>query len=385
MNAISASASLLLALTVLEPLAAQPGRYANEVFEFVDVQTDIAYGSAFNDATGVQETLLLDLYRPLGDTETSRPAVVLAHEGGFLIGDKSQVEFAVIGKDLASRGYVAVSINYRLGVEPVTPAIVNAASHDVLAAVRWLRSQESALGIDVDRIACFGASAGGVASMTSQYDNDLGEGSSGNPGFSSDAQAVVELWAAFSSFELDPGEVPFAIVHGTADQLVPFQFALDLSAKAALVGIPSELHTVQGGPHSAWDFYLPTYHLEVVGFLYEQLELGALAGLSAQPGFASPGSVTFESFGTAGDTVALLLGTASGSLPIPGFGTLCIGPVDSLVSVGLSTLPAQPRLSDTAFSLSLPAGLGGMTFHWQALQLEPGGLGLLTNCVQTTL
>ena len=71
----------LAACTVPEPPGAAPLRYRDQAFSKVAVTSDIQYGSA-PDLNGNPQVLTLDLYQPVGDTNTSRPAVIWAHPGG---------------------------------------------------------------------------------------------------------------------------------------------------------------------------------------------------------------------------------------------------------------------------------------------------------------
>ena len=102
------------------------------------------------------EVLALDAYLPVTES-ADRPAVVLVHGGGWQQGDRSIL--AQQGKQLASLGYVAFSVNYRLAPEHTYPAAVD----DVQAAVEWLRAPKRVkkYGIDPDRIGALGTSAGG--------------------------------------------------------------------------------------------------------------------------------------------------------------------------------------------------------------------------------
>ena len=79
----------------------------------VNVTQNVQYGigAVVGNAQGIP--LLLDLYEPVGvTTEGALPAVVFVHGGAFVSGGKS--EFSGLGRRMAARGYVAVSINYRL-------------------------------------------------------------------------------------------------------------------------------------------------------------------------------------------------------------------------------------------------------------------------------
>ena len=73
------------------------------------------------------------------------PAVVCIHGGGFRAGTRDG--FNSLCVQLAERGYVAVTVSYRLAPKYQFPAAV----HDVKAAVRWLRANADKYQIDADR------------------------------------------------------------------------------------------------------------------------------------------------------------------------------------------------------------------------------------------
>jgi acetyl esterase/lipase len=86
--------------------------------------------------------------------------VVLVHGGGWNAGYRS--EFVPMALQLVQRGYAAATISYRLTGEAPYPAAVD----DVRAAVRWVRMHATAYGIDPQRIALAGGSAGAqIASL----------------------------------------------------------------------------------------------------------------------------------------------------------------------------------------------------------------------------
>ena len=149
----------------------------------IGIQLDVVY------AVIGDRKLTADLFVPRGKPKRPRPAVLVVHGGGWLKGDKAK--FHNISVALARRGYVAVAISYRLGGEAKFPAAV----HDCNAATRWLRSSAKQYGIDPNRIAAVGGSAGGhlVGLMAAAAHVAELQGEGGHPGVSSGLQAAVVL------------------------------------------------------------------------------------------------------------------------------------------------------------------------------------------------
>lgn len=364
-------------------LAAQTARYRDPVFTNVDRQLDVVYGSAVNRYTNQPETLRLDLYTPRGDTAAGRPAIVVVHGGGFRSGDKATSPFRQQCNDFAMRGFIAISINYRLrpSNQPLVRQNAIDAAHDMKAAVRWLRRNAAQLKLDPNRIGCTGSSAGAITCLEAAY--VPGEGSSGNPGYSSAVHAVVDLWGFLWDLnQLEKGEPPVQIIHGTNDRTVPYSRALELQKRATAVGVPVELHPIQNGGHAPWSTYFQGYHVQhVVPFFYERLRLAQVSGLAARPGWRSPGQLTVDSFGVAKDNVVLLVAAGPASIPLPPLGTFCLDPATTW-TVAVAPLAATPRLPVRSFTFQVPAGLRG-TLHWQALHVGGATPRVLTNCVAT--
>jgi acetyl esterase/lipase len=134
--------------------------------------------------------LQLDLWRPK-DEQRTLPAIMCIHGGGWFKGERGNM--ANLAQALAARGYVAVTISYRLSGEAKFPAAIQ----DAKAAVRWLRANAAAYGVRADRIGVTGLSAGGhLAALlaTSGGIKDL-EGDGGNAEQSSAVQACVAMGA----------------------------------------------------------------------------------------------------------------------------------------------------------------------------------------------
>ena len=149
----------------------------------------------------------LDLYLPPG---TARPLIIYVHGGAFRAGDKSQG----VPLEYLAQGYAVASVNYRLSGDAFFPAQIE----DCKAAVRWLRANAAKYGLDPDRFAAFGTSAGGhlVAMLGTAGDErafDVGM----NGGVSSRVQAVVDFFGPTDFLQMDAHRLPSGQVHDSAD------------------------------------------------------------------------------------------------------------------------------------------------------------------------
>ncbi|MDZ4744458.1 MAG: carboxylesterase family protein [bacterium] len=253
-------------------------RFFDEVFSEVDVTRDIKYGNAL-DYVGVSTDLVLDVYAPVGDTRPLRPLIIMVHGGGFTGGGKAGESMQTWGTDLAKRGFVAVSIEYRLGTtskleaKPMWEASLRA-GQDVRASVRFMRSMAVTYGIDTSMIFLVGTSAGGFAIMQASVLQDdeipayvdpavgTAEGTSGTPGVSSRVHALVVCWGAVTdTMNIDAGDPPIIAIHGTDDKTVPylcgpskFGFelcgAVPLTNRAQNLGIYNAMQLFEGAGHT---------------------------------------------------------------------------------------------------------------------------------------
>jgi acetyl esterase/lipase len=252
-------------------------RFLDTVFTVATTQTGIQYGASVPFGGTSATPLLLDLYAPAGDPASARPVLVWIHGGGFVSGTRTDGRIPRLAQALALRGYVSVSISYRLR----SPAAFNAdpisairdAVHDARAAVRWVRASSGALRLDPARIAFAGSSAGGVTALFGAYEETWGEGASGNPGFSSEVRVVVDFWGMLpdgADSVMQAGEPPLLIFHGTEDATVPYAEAEQLVARAVQVGIPHRFVTLAGQGHAAWN-NVSLFETEMSSFLYQHL------------------------------------------------------------------------------------------------------------------
>lgn len=114
--------------------------------------------------------LAIRIYRPAGTDSGSAPVVVFFHGGGFVAGDLDTHD-GTARMHAGDVGAVVVSVDYRLAPEHPFPAAVE----DALAATEWVAAHAAELGVDPNRLAVAGDSAGGnLAAVVSQLARDAG-------------------------------------------------------------------------------------------------------------------------------------------------------------------------------------------------------------------
>ena len=133
--------------------------------------------------------LHLDLFYPKESKHEKIPAVVLIHGGGWRSGDRSLV--IPMAQRLASVGFVATAVEYRLSIEALYPA----ALYDIKSAIRWVRANSSKYGIDTNKVAVYGCSAGGhLAALVGTTNDEVKfEGTEGNNNYPSYVRAIVDI------------------------------------------------------------------------------------------------------------------------------------------------------------------------------------------------
>lgn len=214
----------------------------------------------------------LDLYLPNGPERKDRAAVVFIHGGGFTGGDKAEYRSSSVSADLARAGYVVVSCNYVLGPKTkdgVWPQNIA----DCREAVRWMRTHAKALGVNPEKIAVAGGSAGGyLALMVGLSDDKTGPGGNSQALVSAKVAAVIDMYGVvnFSKHgkgdvpgvsvaeqaaylpenQCDPKDPPVLILHGTADTTVDLQQSKDLAAALVKAKVPHQFVVVEGAAHT---------------------------------------------------------------------------------------------------------------------------------------
>ena len=238
----------------------------------VTIEEGVVFG------TGGGRELRCDVFTPPGGPRRA-PGVLLLHGGGWRSGDRSQLRgYGIL---LGREGYVCVASEYRLAPDHHWPAHI----HDVKAALRWMHANADRIGIDPERIAVSGNSAGAHLALmlaATPGDPEL-EGEGGNPGVPTDVAAVVAIYPPTDLTHLvgtDPqsddavrtflgpaatdettrraspiayaraGFPPTLLIHGTADRVVSHRESLRMYEALEQAGVPVELHLYAGQPHA---------------------------------------------------------------------------------------------------------------------------------------
>ena len=173
-------------------------------------------------------TLEMDIYTPVGDDTAERPLLLMMHGGSFLFGNKEEPGQTGWCQYFASLGYVAVSINYRLGFHARKKEFREAelrALEDADAALEYLLGRED-LRIDRNRVFAAGTSAGAMTALNLAFrlygDRPMEEVSPRLPaGFH--IRAVANLWGSVHDLSvLENARAPILSFQSTADPVMPY-------------------------------------------------------------------------------------------------------------------------------------------------------------------
>ena len=166
-----------------EEMPASPEKKDKKVKPPLEIPKDIPHELDVSYLEGDRKEKA-DLYLPMNVPAGQKaPALILIHGGGFNDGDKRRYREINFGTNAAKRGYLAMSINYKLRKtkgQVTWPQCI----YDVKEAVRWLKLNADKYQIDPERIGALGGSAGGnlafMLATTGPEDGFEGEGTRTN-------------------------------------------------------------------------------------------------------------------------------------------------------------------------------------------------------------
>lgn len=248
----------------------------------IERRSTVPYGRAGDTA------LLMDVWLPPPAVPRPVPAALCIHGGGWEGGSRTAEYWVNIATRLAREGFAVFSIDYRLVKRPAPGGRAEnawpAAYDDCQRAVRFLRRHAADYGIDPDRMAAIGDSAGGhlvsLLGTTDTRDNSDPELAA----FSSRVNAVVDIFgpadltvplpdinifgitpreladnftgpdpaakrAASPRFHIDDRTPPVLILHGTDDAVVPISQSREFHRALTAAGRDATLVELPGAGH----------------------------------------------------------------------------------------------------------------------------------------
>lgn len=239
----------------------------------------------FHYATHQGEELYLDRYMVEDQTTEPRPCMIFAFGGGFVRGERDHEYYKIYFDELAKRGIVAVSIDYRLGLSQLPKRrgiramislmdnAVNIAVEDIYAATNYVLANAEAWGVDTSKIMLSGSSAGAITALQAEWLRCNGaKCAEVLPKDFRYAGIVSCAGAIFSTkgkprFKSEPA--PMLLFHGTSDSNVPYDHASVFG-----IGFYGSKHITEeldklGTPYLFYSAVYDTHTLAVTPLIYE--------------------------------------------------------------------------------------------------------------------
>ena len=199
------------------------------------------------------------------DAARRHPAIVFFFGGGWRTGQVTQ--FVPQARHLASRGMVAIVADYRVAARHQTTPFDAIA--DAKSAIRWVRTHAAELGVDPNRLAAGGGSAGGhiaVSAAVLDAVDDAGTDTRVSPKPEAlvlfnpvvDTSAIVQFGNrardASPLLHVTAALPPTLIMHGEADTTVPFSSVVQFCEKARSLGARCQVAGYAGASHGFFNF-----------------------------------------------------------------------------------------------------------------------------------
>ena len=244
--------------------------------------------------------LALDIYMP--ESAENPPLVVYVHGGAWQFGTKN----SVLPLQFVENGFALASIDFRQSDQAQFPAQI----HDIKAAVRFLRANANAYGVNASKIAIAGNSSGahlatlvGVTNGYAELEGHLGD----YLNTSSNVQAILSYFGAYDLssilgqsttfglvvrvpalqlllggqpeeksdlaqlaspvFHVEASDPPLLLLHGDQDRQMPIDQSYQMETAYKDLGLDVYLDVVVGAGHGGQEFYEPVYLERAITFL----------------------------------------------------------------------------------------------------------------------
>lgn len=207
-------------------IAISQTRYIDPIFESVSSKT-------YTYSIKGKDTLKMDLYEPENDSLAKRPLFVIVHGGGFNSGKRNTNSLINLAENVAKKGYVVISIDYRLlrkseyfGCNlPVKKKLIvySNTADDLLSALEYTVNYKSNFRIDESKIIILGISAGAETALNVIYNRELVIKNLKRYAHIKPA-AVISVSGALLNADIinTNNAVPGVFYHGAQDKVVPY-------------------------------------------------------------------------------------------------------------------------------------------------------------------
>lgn len=251
--------------------------------------TDITYAHRQNFFKQYVKPMAVHIMRPIYDIEHWETLPLLIWVGGGAWKGSTPFRAIPMLSYFARRGYVVASVDYTVSGEDIFPAQIR----DVKAAIRFLRAHAAQYGIDPNRVALIGDSAGGHLVSLAALSTGVEEFKTDDwAGLSDEVQAVVDLYGPSVFPVSDEQEItgecwqspdslllgghcsarpelaklaspithvkkdapPFMILHGTNDTMVGIRHSEALYHALCEAGAKAEFYRIEGAGHATPEF-----------------------------------------------------------------------------------------------------------------------------------
>ncbi|MCX8524264.1 alpha/beta hydrolase [Chryseobacterium formosus] len=221
------------------------------------VEKDVEY----SNVKGI--SLKADIYYPK-DQSKKHPAIALVHGGGWISGSKENEKY--MAQELASKGYVAIAVGYRLSEVAKYPAAID----DVNNAIEYLKKNRKKYAVDTKKIAVLGESAGAqiatlvgvqqknkikaivnVDGIVSFIHPEAEESTYAAFWLGGDRNVNLKNWKEASPLEyVDKNTAPTLFINSSQPRFHAGRD--DMMKKLKSYGTFTEYHEIKDTPHSFW-------------------------------------------------------------------------------------------------------------------------------------
>lgn len=229
---------------------------------------------------------ILDVYLPQKNSENELlPILIYLHGGGFVNGDKGMVELCT---NISNKGFAVISINYRLTLKykktsgascsanmakglPISgffhPALNEAiknASEDAISAMQWIKDNAFKYGLNTNRVAISGSSAGAITALFVAYSSKQKV---------LPIKGVLDFYGGLENTNvITKDSPPVLIYHGDLDETINIAYAYAIKERMDFIGSKeSQLHVLKDKPHSNYKLIADEKIGEIVTFLNKVL------------------------------------------------------------------------------------------------------------------